>query len=162
MEPLLRTSPNKSNLNCFNDDHFIAVPEKNLFCPKKIAQTAGLVFNKGIFTLRVEKGEYTIRDYNVKGLPHNLTNEQLIFFLSIGYFSIGLAGDEYTVDAKIRLLGGGKKQNARMEFLQAKTEIYTIANRTGWTPREVQMALRKKKLEIYWKYDLDYKKVSLD
>ncbi len=84
-----------------------AIPENSLFVPQRVARKAFVIFEEGKFFASVEEKTHQIQSYDVAGLPNSLTEEQLKAFLGHGYLSLKKLGDDYGLDANIRLSGGG-------------------------------------------------------
>ena len=151
---------NNSPWPCHYGSEKVDIPNNNLFCPNKIAQSAQAVFEKGQFTVSVNQRLVTIKNENVRGLPHNLNNAiQLKSYLTAGYFTLGKLGEEYTLTAKLRLLGGEgykhKLQQAKAEYTRKKSEMSRLARNTGWTPETLESALRNLRSKIRHRFGID-------
>lgn len=108
----------------------IEIPEENFFCPQRISRSARVTYEDGEFTAVVEGTSHKIQSYDVKGISPNLTEEQFKKFLTAGYFSLGKAGKDYTLEAKTRLLGGTRTG----QYGEYKKKIVGSLPTTKWAP----------------------------
>jgi len=81
------------------------VPETSVFVPRRLASRASLTFSDQSFRLSLDGTEHVIETTNVRGLPI-LDRAIVEGFSKVGYFSINMLGEGYTLTACARLLGG--------------------------------------------------------
>jgi hypothetical protein len=82
--------------------------EGRLFVPHGLAAKAKAKYSEETkeFTVELDGVVHTIKKWNVRDLPKDLTSEQLSAFLQSGYLSLGQVGEEISLTGKQRLLGG--------------------------------------------------------
>jgi len=89
------------------------VDRGNLLVPHDFTKDLALTYNydQQEFTAVLDGQDRTIHKYDVLGVPSNLSREKMEEFLSIGYFSLSKAGEDYTLKATFKLLGGMPQPN---------------------------------------------------
>lgn len=102
------------------------VPRESVFIPNKIG-AAEVLFEDGKFQVYKEYKLSTVNKYDIKGIPSDINQEQLEHFLNNGfYLSLNKIGDDFSIEAKGRVLGGGPILGA-IGYFVVKGVGYTIA-----------------------------------
>jgi hypothetical protein len=80
----------------------------NLFVPHGLAKHSTLTYDysQQEFIATLDGQDRKIHGYDVSGVPSNLSREQMESFFNVGYFSLSQLGEDYSLKASIKLLGG--------------------------------------------------------
>jgi len=106
------------------------IPQENVFVPQLLASSSHLKFSGQQFIVSLDEIEFTVKSYDVRGLPNSLTPEIIEKFLNNGYFSVGKSGEDYTLTANFRLLGGMPPKSEKT-LLEKATEGYGVGALIG-------------------------------
>ena len=86
----------------------IEISQDNLFVPHMVAKQARLSYDtdKNEFTAVIDGKQKKINNYDVSGLPSNISENQIENFLKVGYFSLHQADEDLILYTNVRGLGG--------------------------------------------------------
>ncbi len=94
----------------------VEIPQRNLYVPSELAGQVRLVVNDKKFTILHNSGEqFPIESYNVRGLPKDMSNEQIS--TADLYFKLSIAGKNSCLEINSRLRGGGERLKSFWEKL---------------------------------------------
>lgn len=88
----------------------LEVSSEDIHFSQIAAKRVSLVYDgdKREFTATLDGKSRKINNYDVSGIPQNISDEQLGAFLKVGYLLLGQVGDDLSLKAYGRLRGGGK------------------------------------------------------
>lgn len=101
------------------------INKNSVFVPNFIGDV-NVSYKSGVFHLRKNENYFKVQQYNLSKDLRGIDNETLIDFLKFGYLSIKKIGDEYGIDYKARMLGGGPISGA-IAYWATKTLCYGTA-----------------------------------
>lgn len=88
--------------------HLLEIPEGNFCVPHRVTSRASLYYDHETrqFHVKTDKEERKVSPWNVSGLPKDVSEDQLRAFLRVGYFFLGQRGEEFSLEACVRVRGG--------------------------------------------------------